>query len=757
MKEESFNIPSDSLFVSNNNPPDECLEENNFLSPQVSPENIFEDQGKDTSETQLSSIILGFPFTLDSYHLLKLKDQDDPELGGIECNIILGNLDKIRYNEPILKLIFFSKDRKSPLKLNDYPNEMNSLTKNMGIEFISIFQNKLFIQCDSENGTNEAYSSLQKSSTLLDLLYDEERSINSLEDQNKGINSLFNSDKKNNNEQLLIGDILLSDKKEKNTDKNKNSDTSPTINNKNVQEYYNFKETNNIFFNNDNDNNQKNIWNDNNKFNNSDEKKTDNSNLKTNEYKNININPYNNKIISQTQTKEDNKDNTTTKQKITPTSTPTQNQKPPIIYPHLCLPILLPLNNIQKIQPQINPTLMMQIPKMNPFLLQTALNMQNIIKTQQLNQKSIDNKDKEKKNININRIKNFNGKDINNNAYETNESETFNKESSTNSNTSSGQSKDSSPSSNYQIKNNANNSINNNTNNFNNMNFNLPNINFGLFNGLNMNNSNNINTFQNINLKSNNTTGINKDIINNLKINDNIRANSTSNLEQIVLNKQYKEYIPKNSHFKEKEKDKEKEKEKEKENGVEFHTNSTRDYQFKYVSRYIVQIENEKNFPVTKMIIGNNGKLLRQILLDNCINYGDHTTKIRLRGRGSGYKEGPKSEESKDPMELCISSLNMISYLRCSQAIENLLLHVYYQYYLYQCNIAGLEKKDINNNLNSNININNKEIKDKNGCPIVMKKILKYQYVVNRFNTLIKEEKRRKKEEELKNENQNNL
>ena len=101
----------------------------------------------------------------------------------------------------------------------------------------------------------------------------------------------------------------------------------------------------------------------------------------------------------------------------------------------------------------------------------------------------------------------------------------------------------------------------------------------------------------------------------------------------------------------------------------------------------------------------------------------------------------------------------MISYLRCSQAIENLLLHVYYRYYIYQCNIAGLEKKDSNNNLNSNININinNKELKDKNGCPIVMKKILKYQYVVNRFNTLVKEEKRRKKEEELKNVNQNNL
>jgi hypothetical protein len=152
------------------------------------------------------------------------------------------------------------------------------------------------------------------------------------------------------------------------------------------------------------------------------------------------------------------------------------------------------------------------------------------------------------------------------------------------------------------------------------------------------------------------------------------------------------------------------------------------------------------------MIIGNNGKLLRQILLENCINLGDHTTKIRLRGKGSGYKEGPKNEESKDPMELCISSLNMLSYMRCSQAIENLLLNVYYQYYLYQCNNASSEK----NNTVNNDNINNKkEIKDKNGCPIIMKKILKYQYVVNRYNTLVKEEKRRKKEEELKNSNQN--
>ena len=61
---------------------------------------------------------------------------------------------------------------------------------------MSIYQNKLFIQCENENITKDAYTSLQKSSSIFDLLYDEERSINSLEDQNKGISSLNSSEKK---------------------------------------------------------------------------------------------------------------------------------------------------------------------------------------------------------------------------------------------------------------------------------------------------------------------------------------------------------------------------------------------------------------------------------------------------------------------------------------------------------------------------------------------------------------------------------
>ena len=76
-----------------------------------------------------------------------------------------------------------------------------------------------------------------------------------------------------------------------------------------------------------------------------------------------------------------------------------------------------------------------------------------------------------------------------------------------------------------------------------------------------------------------------------------------------------------------------------------------------------------------------------------------------------------------------------MSYIKCSNEIENLLKNVYYQYYLYQSN----NKKESDNDV-----------------PVVMKKILKYQYVVNRYNTLATEEKRRKKEEELKQVNQVN-
>ena len=691
MTEEVQNT-SDIFNNNQNDSPTFDFDDATFFSPQIKPENIFCSDVKDTSEMQLASKILCFPFNLDCFNLIFLKDEKDPELIDPFCTVILGDIERVRFSDSVLKMVFYSKDRTTPLNLGDYPNEINSLTNFPGIEFICICLNKMFIQCEDDNTTKEAYNSLQKNYSSSDFLYDEEGSINSSEKQFKGINSLFSSEKKNQKDFNNFDELL-----------------SP---NKNVKK---------LNFFNDNENNNFQEQKDSNMMNNNPLKELD----------------YFKKSIWNSQKKSQKEDIKSEDKKIESNQDQaTQDSfnkiKPQMFPPQSFSPFIFPMYNLSKVKPQINPLLFMQYSKMNPFLLQSALALQqNIIKIQQMNMKG---------NEKNNGTMNFNGKNNNiNNETEKGFSPSNNKESATTSNTSSTtSSKESSP------------AINNHDKSYTNNNMNLPNINFGLFNGFN----NTLNAIQNLNInnnKFNNNKEFNNDLLNisqpdnnnNTQKQEDIKINPNLNLQQIVINNTFKEYVPKNnnnnidnSYNNNKTKNQNKQKTSPSpEKDAEFQTNSTRDYQFKYVSRYIVQIENEKNFPVTKMIIGNGGKLLRNILVKNCINNGDHTTKIRLRGKGSGYKEGPKNEESKDPMELCISSLNLISYLKCSNEIENLLKNVYYQYYLYQSN----NKKESDNDV-----------------PVVMKKILKYQYVVNRYNTLAKEEKRRKKEEELKQVNQMN-
>ena len=690
------------------------LDENNFFSPQAKPENIFCSQNKESTDMQLSSKILNFPFTLKFFQLIHLKDEQDPELIDPLCDIIFGDAEKIRYSESVLKMVFYSKDRTTLLNLGDYLKEIKTLTKFPGIEFICICLNKMFIQCENENITKEMYSSLQKSYNLFDLLYDEDCSIASSENQNKGNNSLYNSEKKNEQEMEEFDYVFSSDL----------LDTTNELIKNNLSEGNKMKSLNDNL--NDSELFKKEIW-----------------NIEKNSTKKE-------KFSSETNNKEDNK---------TSINLPVQSKNSDTkTHPQSLSSDILNKSKNSNINPQMNLSLLFDYYRMNPFLLQAALTMQNIIKMQQINSKSQDSFNKFNFNENSN---NINIDTVNNSELSNN-----NKELSNNSNTSSTKSsKESSPNINYYEK-----SIFKNNESF-------SDINPGTFNKFhNLNNNNNIlknnKEFVNDLLdiatpdNSNNKSDIFKNQEdakqnnNNSNANTNKSTNFNSNLKQIVINNKYKEYIPKNNYNKafnvsnssnlnsnsnsplstlNSLSEKLQQNLKFNEKNIEFHTNSTRDYQYKYVSRYIVQIENEKNFPVTRMIIGNSGKLLRNILVKNCINFGDRTTKIRLRGKGSGYKEGPNNEESKDPMELCISSLNLLSYIKCSNEIESLLRNVYYQYYLYQCKNSSKEKN-----------------KEGNECPILMKKILKYQYVVNRYNTIVKEEKRKKKEEEMKQVNQVN-
>ena len=563
---------------------EEQEEENNFHSIQAKPENIFDNPKKDNIE-QISSVILCFPFKLDSYELINLKDKDDKELRDNDLVIISGSLEKIKTADLILKLEFLTKENNSSLNLKDFQEELNLLT-NLGLEFIAVCRNILFIKCQDENDTNEAYSHLQKSSTIFDLLYEEEKEVNynSLENQTK-LSPLFkNEDESNFSSEEKNKENKETKKKINGFSPNNILEKDQPNHNINLNKIYKNEDINYNF-------DIKNIW----------------FNKKNNIYQNNNLNMNVKKTVFPN-------NNISKEQKPEPKITNSYIY-PPQVYPQM----LFPMNNLQKMS-LINSALLMANSKPNPFLIFNDMAYQNYLKFLQLSKAQINNNNfynndanlnMDKKyifNITKNYIPNINNIKLNQNINKSNNLSPINKnEPSTNSNSSSS-SKESSP------------------------------------------------IFNNQEINKNNTTYNNK-------VDDN------KYLEEIVQNKKYKEYIPKNR----------------KEKDVQFHTNSTRDYQFKYVSRYIVQIENEKNFPVTKMIIGNNGMLLRTIIYENCIKYGDNTTKIRLRGKGSGYKEGPNNEESKEPMELCISSLNVFSFSRCSNAIESILLRIYYQYYLYQC------------------------------------------------------------------------
>ena len=145
-------------------------------------------------------------------------------------------------------------------------------------------------------------------------------------------------------------------------------------------------------------------------------------------------------------------------------------------------------------------------------------------------------------------------------------------------------------------------------------------------------------------------------------------------------------------------------------NTIKFETYSSRDYYYKYVCNYLIQIENDDKFLVTKRIIGKNGCFLKKIIQEACIKYGDFSTKIRLRGKGSGYLE-QNGKESEEPLMLCISSLNYPTYINCCMLIDGLLKKVYNDYYNYLLKVLS---KDLHHS-------------------VIKKRILKHEYIVNRY------------------------
>ena len=233
------------------------------------------------------------------------------------------------------------------------------------------------------------------------------------------------------------------------------------------------------------------------------------------------------------------------------------------------------------------------------------------------------------------------------------------------------------------INNNNTNNININQNEF--INQNIMNMNMGM-NIMNQNNSMNIqNMYFNGMINQNMNGMINQNMNNNNIYNQNFNMNNNMNNN--------KNYMMNN-------------------NGI----NEEKTYG-KFTCKYEILIQNDKEFQIARRLIGSKGCNMKKII-DECkildksnINNTDNV-KLRLRGKGSGYKEGPQNKESDEPLHLCISAKNQEGMKKACECVNELLNKIYEDYKKY-CIKNGItpinkiaQKIDNGNSIHNKGNLN---------------------------------------------------
>jgi len=83
------------------------------------------------------------------------------------------------------------------------------------------------------------------------------------------------------------------------------------------------------------------------------------------------------------------------------------------------------------------------------------------------------------------------------------------------------------------------------------------------------------------------------------------------------------------------------------------------------------------DFEVVRRIFGPGGSNMKRIAANN-------GAKLRLRGRGSGFLEGPKNEEPEEPLVLCVSAATARGYNATVRSLKNLFYDIYQDYRSYR-------------------------------------------------------------------------
>ena len=102
----------------------------------------------------------------------------------------------------------------------------------------------------------------------------------------------------------------------------------------------------------------------------------------------------------------------------------------------------------------------------------------------------------------------------------------------------------------------------------------------------------------------------------------------------------------------------------------------------KYICKFYLQIEADKEFQVIKRVIGAKGSNLKRII-DYCSKgpggiYIPDAIKLKLKGVGSGYRvrEGDK----KEPLNLCVISKYQDKYKKACSFVIELIINIYEEY-----------------------------------------------------------------------------
>jgi len=103
--------------------------------------------------------------------------------------------------------------------------------------------------------------------------------------------------------------------------------------------------------------------------------------------------------------------------------------------------------------------------------------------------------------------------------------------------------------------------------------------------------------------------------------------------------------------------------------------------------QWIVGIEEDKKFGVVRKILGPKGENMKRVVNETGV-------KLRLRGRGSKFLEGPENKESTDPLMLCLSAPSSATYSAAVTAVEAILNDVYAEYKSF-CARAGLPRPEV--------------------------------------------------------------